>query len=217
MKIKYLGDSALALVYDNIKGSRDNGMILRDFFSLRENPPAGIDDIVLCYKSVGVYFNPQIIGLEGVKEYVRSNLSRVVEGTEKPKRISIPIYYGGSYGPDLNRLAELLDITEDQIINYHSRKTYTVRNIGFLPGFPYMGRLSSKLVVPRKKTPVLKVAAGSVAIAGNMTGIYPFDSPGGWHVIGWTPLKMFDLGREEPCLLKPGDKVKFTVQQEQWK
>jgi len=217
MKIRYLGDSALVLFYEGAESERDIRQLQRDYYSLREQAPDGISDIVLCYNSIGVYYNPQMITPDNVVQYIRARLAGGTKKTGKPNIISIPVYYGGRYGPDLSKLAEYLNMTEEEIIRYHSQKTYTVWGIGFLPGFPYMGKLPPELVVPRKTTPAPKVAAGSVAVAGFQTGIYPFDSPGGWHVIGWTPFKMFDLERPELCLLKPGDKVNFTVAEQHTK
>jgi KipI family sensor histidine kinase inhibitor len=127
----------------------------------------------------------------------------------KGKIVTIPVHYGGSCGPDLQEVAEYHGLTPAEVIALHSAVTYRVYMIGFSPGFPFLGGLDPRLHTPRKKSPREKVPAGSVGIADQQTGIYSLDSPGGWRLIGRTPLKLFDLSREEPLLLGAGDQVLF--------
>lgn len=215
MIFRLLGDSALVICYgssgDNIYNS-DNlySKIYHDYYTLRQKILPGIVDIILCYSSIGVYYNPEIITAEDIEVHIGTILgSSPGIPTESPVPVRIPVYYGGEFGPDLINVAEGTGLTQEEVITAHTGRIYTVWSIGFLPGFPYLGRLPSNLVLPRKPIPAAKVAAGSVAIAGHQTAIYPFDSPGGWHVIGRTLLKLFDLQHEKPCLLKPGDLVEF--------
>jgi len=123
--------------------------------------------------------------------------------------ITIPVCYGGDFGPDIDEVAVLNQISAQEVIQLHSAATYLVYMVGFVPGFAYMGGIDEKLATPRKTTPRKAVPAGSVGIAGRQTGIYPLQSPGGWQIIGQTPLKLFDAHRPQPPLLKAGDRVVF--------
>jgi KipI family sensor histidine kinase inhibitor len=123
--------------------------------------------------------------------------------------IEIPVCYGGDFGPDIEFVAQTHDLTVEEVIRIHSEPEYPIYMIGFTPGFPFLGGLPEKLHTPRLETPRTVVPAGSVGIANAQTGIYPIDSPGGWQLIGKTPLKLFDLQRSNPILLKAGDALKF--------
>ena len=130
--------------------------------------------------------------------------------TTFPKRsISIPVCYEGTFALDLSLLAHQKNLTVEEVIQIHTKTTYQVYMIGFLPGFAYMGKVDEQIQISRKEKPRTFVAAGSVGIAGEQTGIYPVDSPGGWQVIGKTPIKMFDIAQTNPCYLRPGDEVRF--------
>jgi len=123
--------------------------------------------------------------------------------------ITIPVCYGGDWGPDIDEVASLNQLSVQKVIQLHSAVTYLVYMIGFVPGFAYMGGLDEKLATPRKTTPRKAVPTGSVGIAGQQTGIYPLQSPRGWQIIGQTPLTLFDAHRSQPSLLKAGDQVIF--------
>jgi inhibitor of KinA len=123
--------------------------------------------------------------------------------------VTIPVYYGGGYGPDLDELARLHQLTTHEVINLHSKAVYKVYMIGFVPGFAYLGGMDAALATPRKAIPRKAVPAGSVGIAGEQTGIYPLQTPGGWQIIGRTPLALFDASRLQPSLLKAGDRIIF--------
>jgi KipI family sensor histidine kinase inhibitor len=123
--------------------------------------------------------------------------------------VEIPVCYGGECGPDIAAVAEHAGLLRDAVIARHTAAEYTVAMLGFAPGFPYLLGLDPSLQMPRRATPRTRVPAGSVAIGGAQTGIYPRELPGGWHLIGRTPLVLFDPQRELPCLLAPGDRVRF--------
>lgn len=125
------------------------------------------------------------------------------------RKIRIPVCYDASFGPDLARIAFERNMSADEVIALHSCRSYHVYLIGFLPGFAYMGKVDARIAAPRKTSPAKEVAAGTVGIAGEQTGIYPLTSPGGWQLIGRTPLIMFDPKRASPSLLQPGDEVEF--------
>jgi KipI family sensor histidine kinase inhibitor len=130
----------------------------------------------------------------------------------KPRQLQIPVRYGGEYGVDLQFVADYHHLRVDDVIRIHSEKTYVVYMMGFTPGFPYMGKLDEAIVTPRLETPRTHVPAGTVAIAGSQTGIYPIDSPGGWRLIGHTSLRLVDPESQTPFLFSPGDEVKFLVE-----
>ena len=121
----------------------------------------------------------------------------------------IPVCYETEFGNDLNLLEKNLSLSINKIISIHSAKQYTVYNIGFLPGFLYLGGMDERIFHPRKEKPAMNVEKGSVGIGGSQTGIYPNNSPGGWQIIGKTPIDLFDINRNKPCLVKPGDKINF--------
>lgn len=130
---------------------------------------------------------------------------------EAPRTVEIPVCYDGKYGPDLDAVAKHARLSRDEVIAHHTETEYTVAMLGFAPGFPYLLGLDPALHVPRRADPRTRVPAGSVAIGGAQTGIYPKDLPGGWHLIGRTPLALFDPARDPPCLLAPGDRVRFRA------
>jgi KipI family sensor histidine kinase inhibitor len=124
--------------------------------------------------------------------------------------IQIPVSYGGEYGPDLDAVAEFAGLTPAQVVERHAARTYRVYMLGFVPGFAYMGRVERALAAPRHRVPRERVPAGSVGIAGEQTGVYPIETPGGWQLIGRTPMAMFDPRRDPPSALAPGDSVRFV-------
>lgn len=126
------------------------------------------------------------------------------------KIIDIPVCYGGAYGPDLDEVAAYHDLTPEEIITRHSTPHYLIYMLGFAPGFPYLGGLDDTIATPRKKSPRLKIEAGSVGIAGSQTGIYPIETPGGWQIIGRTPLQLFQPEKTPPTLLEAGAKIRFV-------
>jgi inhibitor of KinA len=163
------------------------------------------------YASVLVKFDALRIDHLEIEKVLRTFLS-LTDAVELPKHrnVEIPVCYGGEFGPDLQEVAKLHDFSEDRVIELHSSQTYLVYFLGFVPGFAYLGELSNELATPRRSNPRKSVPAGSVGIAGNQTGVYPFATPGGWWLLGRTPLKMFQSDRRELSLLAIGDHVKFV-------
>ena len=163
------------------------------------------------YNSLIVTYNPLLTERKEIIQLVEK-LNKLEKNYNKVKDqiLNIPVNYGGKYGEDLEEVSKILSISEEQIIDIHSSKPYYVFMIGFSPGFPYLGGLDKRLECPRLPTPRVEVPAGSVAIADRQTGIYPFKSSGGWRIIGNTNLKLFDKKNENPSLIKPGIRVKFT-------
>jgi KipI family sensor histidine kinase inhibitor len=170
----------------------------------------GIVETVPAYATLLVQYDPLLISYTQVREFLREKIAQVGEAANrKPRRVEVPVRYGGEDGIDLEDVAHQLHLQISDVIRIHSEKMYTVYMMGFRPGYPYMGKLDDALVMPRLDTPRTRVPAGTVAIAGSQTGIYSIASPGGWRLIGWTPLQLFDPRSATPFLFAPGDEVKF--------
>jgi inhibitor of KinA len=171
----------------------------------------GLIDIVPAYRSILVIYQPLKTNVRALKRWIDGIQEKVMEiHPPEPETIDIPVVYGGLYGPDLEWVAQYHKITPEEVIRLHTVNTYHVYMIGFMPGFPYMGELPEELETPRKETPRTSIPEGSVGIAQRQTGIYPAISPGGWQIIGYSPLNLFNPNQDPPALLKAGDKVRFS-------
>jgi KipI family sensor histidine kinase inhibitor len=178
--------------------------------ALDERMIDGILDLVPAYRSLLVVFNPLEIELETLKRKIDHIAGQLdTSRLPPPNTIKIPVVYGDEYGPDLEWVAEFKKITIEKVIQLHTEPLYSVYMIGFMPGFPYLGEVPNALMTPRRETPRTHVPQGSVAIAQKQTGIYPVESPGGWQIIGRTPVRLFDPKQKQPSLLEMGDQVKF--------
>src|SRR5882762_3378329 len=178
---------------------------------LESEPVAGIRNLHPAYCSLLIKFDALQLRHEEVEAILRKYLVRLEEvKLPEPRRVEIPVCYGGEFGPDLAEVCAMRGMTEAQAIELHASVEYLVYFLGFVPGFAYLGELPKELVTPRLATPRRKVPAGSVGIAGNQTGVYPFATPGGWRLLGRTPIKMFRADREGLSLLAIGDRVRFT-------
>lgn len=149
--------------------------------------------------------------LQAFEQTLSALLNDIPSKTIEGKHIEIPVHYGGKYGPDLAAMAKALNLSVEDVVNLHTEVTYTVYFIGFQPGFPYLGGLFESLYFPRHAIPRTQVPAGSVGIGGQQTGVYPFESPGGWQLLGQTDTALFDLTKESPTLLNAGDTLTFTA------
>jgi inhibitor of KinA len=166
---------------------------------------------VPAYRSIGVSFDPLGTDLGRLVKEIEEFAAEPGDAAApaEPALVRVPVCYGGEYGPDLDELASATGLTVDEAIACHCAPLYRVFMIGFVPGFAYMGLVDDRLNAPRRAEPRVRVPAGSVGIAGRQTGIYPAETPGGWMLIGRTPLRPFDLARENACLFHPGDAVQF--------
>ena len=208
--LKPLGDSALLVGLGDKIDPAINQRVHALNALLRTKNIAGIIEAVPAYCTLLIHYDPLILTFNQVTSLVRDNLTQVDDSlNRKPRQLEVPTRYGGASGPDLETVAVSKGISAADVVRIHSECEYTVYMMGFTPGFPYLGTLDERLITPRMETPRTLVKAGTVAIAGSQTGIYPLDSPGGWHLIGWTPLKLFDPTRESPFLFAPGDIIKF--------
>ncbi len=185
---------------------------------LELEPIAGVRNLHPAYCSLLVKFDPLKLGHSELQEVLRGYLARMEKlALPEPRHVEIPVCYGGEYGPDLKDVADLHELTENAAIELHSSTNYVVYFLGFAPGFAYLGELPEALVTPRLATPRRRVPAGSVGIAGSQTGVYPIATPGGWRLLGRTPVKMFQPDKAEMSLLSIGDRVRFVpISQEQF-
>lgn len=212
-RITSLGDSCLSIAYEEQIDPGVNDRCLSLAAALRPRLPSGIRDIVPGFNSVAVYFDP----LRIPREVLTLEIQRA-EAAGPPARargeeamVEIEVRYGGDDGPDLSEVAAFAGCSEPEVVQIHSGVVYRVYMLGFLPGFAYLASVDRRLAMPRREMPRLKVRAGSVAIAGVQTAVYPIDSPGGWRIIGRTDARMFDPSRAHPSLLKPGQHVRFVA------
>ncbi|WP_243834941.1 5-oxoprolinase subunit PxpB [Alicyclobacillus sacchari] len=219
VRCAWMGDTALLL---RLQDAMPSGMVrampvLLAIDSALRNRLAGVPgvrDCVLAYRSLAIYFDPDVIAPDELRARVDAALHDVdadCANEQGSAAIAIPVCYGGPFGPDLEEVARLLKLAPEEVVCLHTAGSYEVAMIGFAPGFPYLTGLHARIAVPRKTTPRARVAAGSVGIAGAQTGIYPFATPGGWQIIGRTPLPLFDPERRPPALLEPGMRVTFRA------
>lgn len=222
--ISPLGDSALVITFGDSIQYDIHKQIKTYKDSIELNPFPGFVECVPAFTNLTIFYNPlEVVAavekkqkkefvspFEVVSSIIQSKLEN--EQTEKElnhRTVSIPVCYGGEYGPDLEYVARLHNLTPEEVISIHSEGEYLAYMIGFAPGFPFLGGLSEKIATPRRPSPRTSIPAGSVGIAGMQTGVYPISTPGGWQLIGQTPIKLFLPEQNPPSLLQAGDIVKF--------
>jgi KipI family sensor histidine kinase inhibitor len=187
-----------------------NDKVRELFISLDKMEIAGLIDLVPSYRSLLLIYDPLKISRTELKNQINDAHKRMDPGRiPSPKTVEIPVVYGDDHGPDLEWVAAYHKIAPQEVIRLHTQPIYQVYMIGFTSGFPYLGEVPEALSTPRRETPRTHVPKGSVAIAQRQTGVYPVQTPGGWHIIGWTPVTLFDPQAEPPSLLVMGDRVKF--------
>ncbi len=214
-----LGDSALELSFGNIIDENINQRILALFHQLKSLSFKGVKDIVPCYSSLAVHYDVFVVkqnapGNKTAFEIMKEKIKNIADENypvfyATSREIKVPVCYAEKYSPDMKAISLEKKLSADEIIRLHTSKKYRVYMIGFLPGFAYMGEVDDKIAMPRKAQPRLHVEAGQVGIAGKQTGIYPLTSPGGWQLIGKTPLRIFDKESEGAVFFQPGDEVEF--------
>lgn len=204
-------DQSLLIYFGEKITIQANEQVRKLLHLLEAEPIAGVRNLHPAYCSLLVKFDPLRWRHEKLEKELRKYLVQLDKvRLPEPRRVEIPVCYGGEYGPDLDEVAALHKISPDQVVELHASASYLVYFLGFVPGFAYLGELPSELVTPRLAVPRKKVPAGSVGIAGNQTGVYPFETPGGWRLLGRTPLAMFREDREGLSLLSIGDRVRFV-------
>lgn len=220
-EVRYLvaGDSAVCVEFGNEISPEINKKIRAFKIAVEKSDIPGIVETVPTYRSLLVHYHPEVIGFKALTEKF-DKLMRSLSSIPipPPTVIEIPVLYGGEMGPDIENVAEHNHKTVEEVIKIHTSEEYLIYMIGFIAGFPYLGGMSKEIATPRLKSPRVKIEGGSVGIAGEQTGIYPVASPGGWQLIGRTPLKLYDADREKPVLLEAGQYIKFAaVTEEEYK
>jgi inhibitor of KinA len=211
MKVRFLsaGERSLVVEFGDRVDRALSERVLRLDAIIRSNPPLGIVETVPTFRSLAIYYDPLLTSRGDLQRAIGPLLDRGDSPRGGARLWRVPVCYEGEFAPDLAEVARLTGTTPSEVIALHSGTRFHVYMLGFLPGFPYMGDLPSPLELPRRANPRLRVPAGSISIATSLTAIYPYESPGGWHLIGATPIRLFDPEHAEPALLAPGDAVRF--------
>lgn len=216
VRIVAAGDAALIVEFEDRVDPRINEAAIALAQTIEAAALTGVRDVVPTYRSVAIHFDPLRTDYDALVARVETcaaDESAIQSESHRehsnPSPVRIPVCYAGEFGPDLLDVAAFAGVTEAEVIRLHLARTYRVFMLGFMPGFAYMGMVDERIAAPRLRTPRVRVPAGSVGIAGVQTAIYPVATPGGWRIVGRTPLKLFDLAREQPSLFRPGDAVEF--------
>jgi inhibitor of KinA len=208
-----VGDAAVLIELGHQIDAATNRRVQTIDAWLRRRRPEGIVELVPAYASLLVHYDPLVLSLAEVRQWADEQISNAKEiSTARPRRIQVPVRYGGVDGPDLEAVAAFHNLTAEAVARIHAGRDYTVYMMGFTPGFAYLGSLDPSIAVPRLQSPRTQVPAGSVGITGLQTGIYPIQSPGGWQLIGRTSMQMFDVQADEPFAIAPGDTVRFVIE-----
>ncbi|WP_052343591.1 5-oxoprolinase subunit PxpB [Bacillus massiliigorillae] len=213
-----LGDRAILIEFGQVihPDIQQKVQIISTF--IEESMPEWLIEYIPAFTTITLFYDPiKILSKHSYilpYHFVCNEISQLLNNlqtnnTLEPRVVEIPVYYGGELGPDLEYVAEYNNLTTDEVIHIHSSGEYLVYMIGFAPGFPYLGGLSEKIATPRRQSPRLSIPPRSVGIAGEQTGIYPIETPGGWQIIGQTPLPLFLPNQNPPTMLKSGDIIKF--------
>jgi KipI family sensor histidine kinase inhibitor len=207
--IREAGDSGVLLELEEVIDPSVNARAIAVAAALRRESIDGLRDVVSTYRTVAVHFDPLRVDVDAVRAAVE-RASTAQASDLSGRTVDVAVQYGGEAGPDLIEVARYAGVSPDVAVGVHSGAAYRVFMLGFLPGFAYMGTVDTTIAMPRRETPRVRVPAGSVGIAGQQTGVYPRESPGGWRLIGRTNARVFDASRSETCLFAPGDVVRFT-------
>lgn len=204
------GDSAVTVEFGNRIDDQLNGAVHAFASAVEALGHPAIREVVPTYRSATVHYLPHLLEYAALVQLLRPLTE--TQGGAGPfgAPVEIPVLYGGPWGPDLEEVAAHCGMTPEQVIAAHSAPCYRIYMLGFTPGFPYLGGMDPRLATPRRKEPRIRIPAGSVGIAGSQTGVYPIESPGGWQLIGRTPLRLFDLGSDPPVLLQAGRSIRFV-------
>lgn len=210
VRILTVGDCAVSVEFGQEISLDINHKVMALKLVLEREAILGIEEMIPTYCSLLIQYDPLELRYGQLRDKLEALVGQLDTAEMPPKQVvEIPVAYGGEFGPDLAEVASCHNMTEAEVIQLHSAPEYPIYMLGFVAGFPYLGGMDKSLATPRKASPRLKIAAGSVGIAGEQTGIYSVESPGGWQIIGRTPLKLYDVNRQEPVLLQAGQYIKF--------
>ncbi len=215
---RLMGDRGLLVEYGDAIAPEINIKVRAMALAIAEEESSGIVEVIPTYRSLLIIYDPLATNIQVLMNSLQA-LERCLDRIEipSPRTVEVPVCYGGAFGPDIDFVANAHNMEIEDVIRIHSSAIYPIFMIGFAPGFPFLGGLAKELYTPRLETPRPLVPAGSVGIANNQTGLYPLDSPGGWRLIGRTPLKLFSPVKENPFLYDVGDLIKFVrISQEEY-
>ncbi len=210
-KIYTAGDSSVLIEFGKEISPEINGQITALVHLMKEQHIEGVVDMIPAFCSLLINYDPRVISYGKIRRRLEKLLKLEVrqEGGSR-QVIQIPVCYGGQYGPDLENIASHAGLSPQEVIDIHCSRDYLIYMLGFLPGFSYLGGLDERIHTPRLANPRIRIPAGSVGIGGSQTGIYPLDSPGGWQLLGMTPVKTYDPARQSPILFEAGDYIRFV-------
>lgn len=209
-RILPMGDRALTVEFGNEINEQINAHLMGFINKVNEQHIKGIEELIPSFRSVLIHYNPAIHTYSRMCDIVRAVLSQHILDVDHVKRIvEVPVCYENGLGPDIDFVAEHAGLSVDDVIEIHSKAPYLIYMLGFQPGFPYLGGLDERIHTPRLETPRLKLEAGSVGIGGGQTGLYPMESPGGWRIIGLTPVRCYNPASSEAIPYHAGDYIKF--------
>ncbi|MFI5166802.1 MAG: 5-oxoprolinase subunit PxpB [Thermoanaerobaculales bacterium] len=209
--ISSAGDQALLVRLGTTISARTHARVLAALAALDQARPDWVVDCVPAYASILVIFDPLAVEPAAVEAWIRGRIASARGQRTVRRKVTVPVWYDPAVGLDLEDTARYLGMSIERVVELHTARSYLAYMLGFKPGFPYLGILDQELAAPRLNSPRLAVPAGSIGIAGRQTGIYPVTSPGGWRILGRTPLRVFDPAREAPFLILPGDEVRFEA------
>jgi len=203
------GDTALVVEFGETADRAISERVLALSAAIEARAISGVVELVPTFRSLMVHYDPLRLEAEALEGIIAPMLGELGAVRQHERHFTLPVAYGGDFGPDLAEVAERTGHSLDEVVRLHTSVVYHVYAIGFLPGYPYMGDGPEALSLPRRETPRVRVPMGSVCIAFRQAGIYSLESPGGWHLLGRTPVRLFDPRRQNAVLLAPGDKVRF--------
>ncbi|WP_085991153.1 5-oxoprolinase subunit PxpB [Oceanobacillus senegalensis] len=210
-QIDPIGDKGLRIQLGETISKETNEKIRSLSLLLEKENISGIVEWIPTYTSLSIYYDPYYISYEKLKERIGTLAGKFSQIELPPAEVMhFPVFYGEEMGPDLSNVAKHNGLTEEEVIEIHTGSDYLIFMMGFTPGFPYLGGMSEKIATPRLAEPRLKIPVGSVGIAGSQTGVYSMETPGGWQLIGRTPLELYDPTREKPILLQAGNYIRFV-------
>ncbi len=209
-RFRTAGDRGILVEYGDVIDPDVNNKVRSIAIVMDEDPPVGVTEIIPTYRSLLIVYDPSVTQPDKLRRTLASLEARLGKiNIPPPRTVELPVCYGAEFGPDIDTVADTNNLTVEEAIELHCEPEYLIYMVGFTPGFPFLGGLSEKLHTPRLETPRTLVPEGSVGIANNQTGIYPIASPGGWQLIGRTPVKLFAPWRKNPFLYQAGDRLKF--------